>query len=141
MFSVSLTAQYDSVPAEEPYNTIQLTCESDRPEVVDSIAFEVQWIRETGPAEQRPVVEDSTTSIETDASDPISVLTATRTSPGQYVYYCEIDYLYDGTSVASASSISRGVTLRGIVSNIHVGIYSAYILCMYSISRNKFHGI
>lgn len=113
LFSVSLTTQYDSVPAEVPYNTFQLRCEASLPDDLVTPSFNIQWIRETGPAEQTMVTADSTTTITTSDTEPLSVLTTTQAMPGQYVYYCVVDYLYDGETVASAESNYESVTVRG----------------------------
>ena len=110
---IMLTTESDSIPSVPPYNTFQFTCEADVPALLGSVPFELQWFRETGPEQQQPVSPDSSTSIETSDTEPVSVLTATRSSPGQYVYYCEIRYLSGDDVVAFASSISNGVTVTG----------------------------
>lgn len=112
---ITLTTEHSSVPSVAPYNTFRLTCEADVPGYLDSLPFEFQWIRETGPEQKQPVTPDSTTSIFTSNAVPVSVLTATRTTPGQYVYYCEIQYLYGEEVVANASSTTNGVTVTGTV--------------------------
>ena len=112
---ITLTTEHTSVPSVAPYNTFRLTCEADVPGYLDSIPFEFQWIRETGPEQEQPVSPDSTTSIFTSNAVPVSILTATRTTPGQYVYYCKIQYLYGEEVVAYAFSTTNGVTVTGTV--------------------------
>ena len=101
--TVDLTADPDRVPAEAPYNTFQLTCSAEEIASQDSLTFQIQWMRETGPDEVETVTEDSHTIIEISDTDPEGVLTATRTEPGQYVFYCNVVYLYDGEVIISAT--------------------------------------
>lgn len=112
---ITLTTEHTSVPSVAPYNTFQLTCQANVPDYLASLPFELQWIRETGPEQEEPVTPDSTTSIFTSNTGPVSILNATRTTPGQYVYYCEVQYLYGEEVVACASSTSNGVTVTGTV--------------------------
>ena len=111
--TVDLTADPDRVPAEAPYNTFQLTCSAEEIESQDSLTFQIQWMRETGPDEVETVTEDSQTIIETSGTDPESVLTATRTETGQYVFYCNVEYLYDGEVIISATSNYQDVNVVG----------------------------
>ena len=104
------------MPSIPPYNTFHLSCEPDAPEYLESIPFEIRWIRETGSDQQETVTSDDLTTIETSLIDskPVSVLTATRVVPGQYVYYCEIEYEYgEEDLIAYSFSNYRDVTLTG----------------------------
>ena len=106
--------EYTSVPSVSPFNTFQFVCNAFPPEFLDSYAYEFRWTREIGPRQEQPVIPDSTTQIDTSDTEPVSVLTTTQTTPGQYVYYCEIDYLYsEDVVLASTSSTSNGVTVTG----------------------------
>ena len=108
---MTLTADTDRLPDVSPYNTFQLTCSGQR---VESLSFQVIWCREIGPGNVETVTaSDSDTEIETLDTEPLSVLTATRTETGQYVFYCEVVYFYDEEYVGSATSISVGVTIVG----------------------------
>ena len=107
-FQVSLTAQTESVPNVPPYNAFELTCQADS---LSSLPFQFRWVRETGPEQEETVTADSQTMIDTSDTEPVSVLTATRTEPRQYVFYCEVVYLYEGEEVTSATSNYQDVTV------------------------------
>lgn len=111
---MSLTARSDQVPNVSPYNTFELTCRAEEEDYLSSFSLQVRWVRETGPEQEETVVEDSQTSIETSDTEPVSVLQATRTQPGQYVFYCEVIYLYEGDEVTSGVSNYEDVTITGM---------------------------
>ena len=104
------------MPGVPPYNTFQLTCESDSPEYLESVSFEIRWIRETGPDQQQIVTsDDDLTTIETSLVDskPVSVLTVSQAIPAQYVFFCEIEYRNGEDLIAYGSSNYSDVTVSG----------------------------
>ena len=111
-----MSTESDRVPGVPPYNTFQLTCESDSPEYLESVSFEIRWIRETGPDQQQIVTsDDDLTTIETSLVDskPVSVLTVSQATPAQYVFFCEIEYRNGEDLIAYGSSNYSDVTVSG----------------------------
>jgi hypothetical protein len=110
---VSLTAESDRVPNVSPYNTFELTCRAEEEDYLSLLSFQIRWVRETGAEEEETVNPDSQTTIETSDTEPVSVLRATRSQPGQYVFYCEVIYQYEEEEVALGVSNYQDVTVSG----------------------------
>ena len=110
---MSLTAESDIVPNVSPYNTFELTCRAEVEDYLNQLSFQIRWVRDTGTEEEETVTPDSQTTIQTSNSQPVSVLRATRTQPGQYVFYCEVIYQYEEEEVAFGVSNYENVTVTG----------------------------
>ena len=111
---VALTAESDRVPNVSPYNTFELTCRAEEEDYLSLLSFQIRWVRETGAEEEETVNPDSQTTIETSDTEPVSVLRATRSQPGQYVFYCEVIYQYEEEEVALGVSDYQDVTVSGM---------------------------
>ena len=111
---ITLTAEPDTVPSAPSYNTYSLTCEANPPDFLN-YPFEFQWIRIAGSDSEEIITPDSSTTIETSATEPVSILRTSQMIPGQYEYYCTVQFLYGDEVVASDTSISITVTVTGNV--------------------------